>query len=71
MSSIDTSKVVRDLLYDGTRLSLQGQGYPIEIDTAAGMDAVLVAANVGKVYLYTGTTTSDYTNGELYIVRGS
>ena len=44
---------------------------PESIDSAAGMDAVLIAANVGKVYLYTGTTTSTYTNGYLYVVEES
>ena len=45
------------------------EGEPIEIDTAAGMNAVLIAANVGKVYRFTGTTDSNYTNGDLYEVE--
>lgn len=45
------------------------EGEPIEINTAAGMNAVLVAANVGKVYRFTGTTDSTYTNGDLYEVE--
>lgn len=48
------------------------QGYkvistPIEISTEAGMNAVLIAANVGNAYLYTGTTGT-YTNGNIYVV---
>lgn len=43
-------------------------GKPIEITTAAEMNNLLVAANVGKVYKFTGTTDSNYTNGELYEV---
>lgn len=39
-----------------------------DVATAAGMDAVLVEANVGKVYRFTGTTDSTYTNGDLYEV---
>ena len=42
---------------------------PIEISTAAGMSAVLIAANVGKVYKFTGTTDANYTNGDLYEVE--
>ena len=47
------------------------QGYPIEISTSAGMDAVLIADNVGKVYRYIGTTTANYTQGDLYEVEAS
>lgn len=44
-------------------------GLPINIATASAMDAVLVSANVGKVYKYIGTTTDKYTNGNLYLVE--
>ena len=40
----------------------------IDVATAAGMNAVLVAGNVGRVYRFTGTTDSTYTNGDLYEV---
>ena len=40
----------------------------IEISTADEMTALLVEANVGKVYKFTGTTDSNYTNGDLYEV---
>lgn len=44
---------------------------PIEVSTAAAMTALLVAANVGKVYKFTGTTDDTYTNGDLYeVVNG-
>lgn len=46
-----------------------GEGLPIDVPTAVGMDAVLIAANVGKVYRFTGTTDATYTNGDLYIVE--
>lgn len=39
-----------------------------DVSTADGMGARLVSANVGKVYRYTGTTDSTYTNGDLYEV---
>jgi len=50
---------------------MANRAIPENVSTAAGMDAVLVAANVGKVYRYTGTTTSTYTNGDLYEVTES
>mgnify|MGYP002672554163 CR=1 FL=1 len=40
-----------------------------DIDTADKMAALLVAENEGNVYKYVGTTTSDYVNGDLYIVE--
>ena len=44
---------------------------PIEVSTAAAMTALLVTANVGKVYKFTGTTDATYTNGDLYeVVNG-
>nr|DAG70155.1 MAG TPA: hypothetical protein [Caudoviricetes sp.] len=41
-----------------------------DVSTAAAMNAKLVAANVGKVYRFTGTTDDTYTNGDLYEVEG-
>lgn len=44
---------------------------PIDVSTAAAMTALLVAANVGKVYKFTGTTDATYINGDLYeVVNG-
>ena len=40
-----------------------------EIATAAAMNALLVEANVGKYYKFTGPTDSNYTNGNLYLVE--
>ena len=40
-----------------------------EVATAAAMDALLVEANVGKYYKFTGTTDSNYTNGDIYLVE--
>ena len=40
----------------------------IEVSTADEMAALLIEANVGKVYRFTGTTDSNYTNGDLYEV---
>lgn len=39
------------------------------IDTADKMATLLVAENEGNVYKYVGTTTADYINGDLYIVK--
>ena len=41
---------------------------PIEVSTAAVMTALLVTANAGKVYKFTGTSGSSYTNVDLYEV---
>lgn len=51
--------------------SLGTRGTPIEVATAAEMNAALIAANVGKVYKFTGTTDANYTNGDLYEVEAS
>lgn len=40
-----------------------------EVATASAMDALLVEANVGKYYKFTGTTDSNYTNGDIYLVE--
>lgn len=42
-----------------------------EVATAAAMDALLVEANVGKYYKFIGTTDSNYTNGDIYLVEGA
>lgn len=41
-----------------------------DVSTADEMTAKLVAANVGKVYRFVGTTDSTYINGDLYEVEG-
>lgn len=41
-----------------------------EVATASAMDALLVEANVGKYYKFTGTTDTNYTNSDLYLVEG-
>jgi len=38
------------------------------IATEAAMDALLIEANNGKAFEYTGTTTSKYINGDIYVV---
>lgn len=42
---------------------------PQQIATASDMDSLLIAENVGKVYIYTGTTNVSYTQGDIYIVE--
>lgn len=44
--------------------------YTQDVATADAMNANLVAANVGRVYRFTGTTDANYTNGDLYVVEG-
>lgn len=61
---------VESLLQElATNIKQAGEaGDPIEVTTEAAMDELPTAENVGKVYLYTGTTTAKYTNGDLYEV---
>lgn len=45
---------------------------PIEVSSEEAMTALLTnatAASVGAIYKYTGSTTSTYTRGELYIIQ--
>ena len=42
-----------------------------EVATASAMNALLVEANVGKYYKFIGTTDTNYTNGDLYLVEGA
>lgn len=44
-------------------------GIIIELATVAEMEAALVPENEGKIYKYTGETSGDYVNGDLYIVE--
>ena len=46
----------------------QVAGSPIEIATAAEMNALLVEKNVGKIYKFTGTSDGTYVNGDIYEV---
>lgn len=41
----------------------------IEIATSSEMGALLIQANVGKYYKFTGTTDDNYTNGDIYQVE--
>lgn len=41
----------------------------VEVSTSSEMDAKLASGNVGNYYLYTGTTDSKYTNGDIYKVQ--
>ena len=72
--NLDTELNTQDTFLTNLESAVNGLddgGYPIEIDDPNDMTALLVAANVGKVYLYTGTTTQDYINGDLYMVEAS
>ena len=42
---------------------------PIEISTTEEMDALLVTANIGKIYKFVGTTDEKYINGDIYLVE--
>lgn len=52
-------------------LTQQGSGFPIEISSEAEMNNVLsnaTSSDVGKIYKYTGSTTSTYTSNQLYVI---
>lgn len=81
VSAIDLDKASNSFATNGTKQAPSGkfwdsvtiavpQNIPQEVSTSAAMDALLVAANVGKVYKFTGTTDDKYTNGDLYVVEG-
>lgn len=44
-------------------------GSVVEVPTAAQMDAKLTVENVGKVFVYTGANTDNYTTGDYYKVE--
>ena len=73
-SAIDSNIVAENIKKDVTILGVTGtlesgtSGVPIDVATADEMSVLLVADNVGKVYRFTGTTDSMYTNGDLYEV---
>lgn len=46
-------------------------GKPTDVATEAEMTALLVEANVGKAYRFTGATTYNYINGDIYIVEAN
>lgn len=39
-----------------------------EVESVSEMEAALTTANVGKYYKYTGSTSGDYVNGDIYLV---
>lgn len=69
-----TLQITENGVYDVTEKASVNVNVPSgveEVATAAAMDALLVEANVGKYYKFTGTTDSNYTNGDIYLVEGA
>lgn len=66
-----TSNGAKDVTnYKNVNVNVPTESAVEEVATAAAMNALLVEANVGKYYKFTGTTDSNYTNGDLYLVEG-
>jgi len=70
-----TQQIVENGTYDVTDkasvvVDVPSTGGVEEVATSSAMDALLVEANVGKYYKFTGTTDDNYTNGDLYLVEG-
>ena len=68
-----TLQITENGTYDVTEKASVNVNVPSgveEVATAAAMDALLVESNVGKYYKFTGTTDSNYTNGDIYLVEG-
>lgn len=70
-----TQQVTENGTYDVTDkasvvVDVPSSGAVEEVATSSAMDALLVEANIGKCYKFTGTTDTSYTNGDLYLVEG-
>ena len=65
------------IIYNGNRLAVKIvsgglSGTPITVSTAEEMTNILTnatSADVGKIYKYVGTTTSDYKQGSYYVIK--
>lgn len=66
--SIPTNLNIKNVLYNETSIPLVS-GIPIECSTEAAMLAALTSANVGRCYVFTGATTSNFVNGDMYVVE--
>ena len=58
--------IKKDIDIGGVTGTLSGMQ---DISTEAAMDALLVAANIGNAYRFTGDTTSKYIKGDVYVVE--
>lgn len=67
-TATENGTVSPDSGYDGLSSVLVSVPSIEDVSTAAALTAKLVAANVGNVYRFTGTTDDTYTNGDLYEV---
>lgn len=43
-------------------------GKPIQVSNEIEMSALLVEKNIGNIYLYTGETSENFINGQIYVV---
>lgn len=42
-----------------------------DVSTESAMNNKLISSNLGRAYRFTGTTTNNYVNGDIYIVEAN
>jgi hypothetical protein len=67
-------KYVNNMIYtvqdkDNPIIDIPQPGVPLQPATEEEMNNLLVNENIGKVFLYTGETNENFTNGEYYIIE--
>ena len=73
-SAIDANIQPENIKKDVTILGITGSlntNIPQEISTEQEMNGLLVIDNLGKAYKFTGESTANYINGDIYIVEGN
>lgn len=73
-SAIDANIQSENIKKDVTILGVTGTlntNIPQEISTEQEMNDLLVIDNLGKAYKFTGESTENYINGDIYIVEGN
>lgn len=69
-----TNKYINNMIYivqdlDSPIIDVPQPGVPLQPATEEEMNNLLINENIGKVFLYTGETNENFTNGEYYIIE--